>query len=417
LESSASTSRGLLVFDVEGVLIPERRYLIFEAVELLGLFGFFKVVVVGVLYEIGLLPLDTALKWIYRLFRGVSIDEMFRLFKMIPVGADVKEVFQSLKDKGWKIALISSGIPQAFVEDLALRIGADWAFGLGLKLEDGKLTGEVEAGILEENGKALVLERLLEKEGIAAKDCVVVVDDRNNLPMFHLSGLRIGYNPDFFVRIRADVVVEGDFSKILPVIEKGVYPSRSLSKNDFIRESIHIGSYSIPFICQYFLDYRIVSFLIAVIAFLFLLSEFLKLKGREFPLFSTITKKASTKGEFHEFTTAPLFFALGIVISLLVFPRPIGFASIAILTLGDGAATLFGGKLGRTRLPFNKGKTLEASAFGFLFAFAGAYVFVDYLSALIGALIGMIVEALPLPVDDNLAVPLTCGVALSMIFL
>ncbi|MHA1711107.1 MAG: haloacid dehalogenase-like hydrolase [Candidatus Freyarchaeota archaeon] len=415
MEASASTSSRLLVFDVEGVLIPEKRYLLLEALELLGLLGFFKVVVVGFLYEVGLLPLDAALRWIYGLFRGVSIDEMFRLFRKIPVVAGVEEVFKGLRNNGWKLALLSSGLPQVFVEDLALRLGADYAFGLSLRLKDDKLTGEVEGEILQKNGKALVLKELLKKEGITARECVVVVDDRNNICMFPLSWLRIGYNPDFLVRMKADFVVEGGLSKILPLVRNGAEPERSLSRNDFAREAIHMGSFSIPFVCRYLLDYRIVSSIISVVALLFFLSEFFKLRGRRAPLFSAITRVASTMEELNEFTTAPLFFALGVVTSLLLFPQPLGFASIAILTLGDGAATLFGGKWGRTRFPFNKGKTLEASAFGFLFAFAGACVFVGYVNALIGAFVGMFIECLPLPVDDNLTIPLTCGLVLSVL--
>lgn len=414
MKASASTSKRLLVFDVEGVLIPEKRYLLFGAVELLGLLGLFKVVIIGILYEIGLLPLRATLKRIYALFRGVSIDDMLRLFREIPVIANVKEVFRTLKKDHWKLALISSGLPQTLVEDLASKLGADYAFGLDLKLRDGKLTGEIEGEILEKDGKAIVLGRLLEKEA-TLKECVVVVNDRNNICMFPLSGLRIGYNPDFLVSMKADFVVEGDFSKILPIVRGGAEPSRSLSKNDFTRETIHVGSFLIPFLCEYLLDYRMISLIISVVALLFLASEFSRLRGHDFPVFSTITRRASARAELYEFTTAPLFFALGVVASLLIFPRPVGYASIAILTLGDGAATLFGKRYGRTRLPFNRGKTLEASAFGFLLAFAGALIFVNPFHALVGALTGMFMECLPLPIDDNLTVPLACGLVLSAI--
>jgi len=216
------------------------------------------------------------------------------------------------------------------------------------------------------------------------------------------------------LRVKADFVVEGGLSKILPLVRNGAEPERSLSKNNFAREAIRMESFFIPFICRYLLDYRIVSSIISVVALLFLLSELFKLRGRRTPLFSAVTRAASTTEELNKFTTAPPFFALGVVISLLLFPQPLGFASIAILTLGDGTATLFGGKWGRTRFPFNKGKTLEASAFGFLFAFAGAHVFVGYLNALIGAFVGMFIECLPLPVDDNLAT-LTCGLVLKVL--
>jgi dolichol kinase len=117
----------------------------------------------------------------------------------------------------------------------------------------------------------------------------------------------------------------------------------------------------------------------------------------------------------YEFATAPIFFALGIMLSLVLFPAPANYAAVVILTFGDGFATIFGKKFGRTVIPFNKGKRLEGSVFGFLFAFLGALVFVDPVKALIGATVGMLIEVLPLPINDNLTIPLAAGLALTLI--
>ncbi len=124
---------------------------------------------------------------------------------------------------------------------------------------------------------------------------------------------------------------------------------------------------------------------------------------------------AAIKPEIYGFVIDPVFFALGITLSLILFPEPANYASIAILTLGDGFATIFGKKLGRVVFPLNKGKRVEGSFFGFLFAFAGALLFVDPMKALVGAAVGMLVECLPLPISDNLTVPLTSGLAMTMI--
>jgi dolichol kinase len=76
---------------------------------------------------------------------------------------------------------------------------------------------------------------------------------------------------------------------------------------------------------------------------------------------------------------------------------------------------MFGMKFGRTRLPFNKGKNLEGTIFGFLFAFLGAMIFVDPVRALIAAAVGMLVEGLPIPINDNLTMPLASGLILTLI--
>ena len=124
-----------------------------------------------------------------------------------------------------------------------------------------------------------------------------------------------------------------------------------------------------------------------------------------------MTSKAALGEENWSFAFAPLFFALGIALPLLIFPNPASYVSIAVLTLGDGSASIFGKKFGRTVIPFNKSKKFEGSILGFFTAFLGTMFFVDPLRGLIAATVGMIVEFLPLPVNDNLSIPLLSGLA------
>jgi dolichol kinase len=145
------------------------------------------------------------------------------------------------------------------------------------------------------------------------------------------------------------------------------------------------------------------------------MSEVARLRGINFPILSTITWRTANKPELYEFATAPIFFALGIVFSLIIFSAPISYASIAILTLGDGFASIFGKKIGSVTFSFNKGKNVEGSIFGFLFASVGAMLFVGPVKAFMGAAVGMLIESLPLPISDNLAIPLASGLMLTVI--
>jgi len=407
----------LIVFDVEGVLIPKRRYLLFETTRKVGLWGFIKIIVMGALYEIGLLPLESTLRRIFMMLRGLTVDEMFQLYNKIPLMPSAKEVFERLNRLGYKTALISSGLPTLFVKDLASKLNADYAFGLELEIANNHLTGKIGGAVLKPGGKAIVLKKILEKEGLSSQDCIVVADDRNNLPMFSLCTLRVGYNPDFILSVKSDFVVKDDLSEILPIITENTLqvPSPAISRGESIRETIHIGSFLLPFICIYLLGNYLASSLILILTLLYIISEVARLQGINFPVLSTITWKAANKPELYEFATAPIFFALGITFSLIIFPAPISYASIAILTLGDGFASIFGRKFGNVIFPFNKGKKLEGSIFGFLFASVGAMLFVDPLKAFMGAAIGMLMECLPLPISDNLAVPLASGLVLTAI--
>jgi len=407
----------LVVFDVEGILIPKNRYLLFEASRKVGFLGFIRIIALGLLYETGLLSLESALRRIFAILKGLRAEEVLELHKRIPLMPGTEEVFKTLNNKGYRTALISSGLPTPVVEDLATRLQADYAYGLELEILNERLTGVIEGEVLKSGGKAVVLQKILEKEGLTSQDCVMVADDRNNLSMFPLCRLRIGYNPDFILTAKSDFVTKGELTEVLPYItgEKPRGSHSAMSRSRGLRETIHMSSFLLSFICIYLLGNIMVASLILLLAVLYTFSEVARVRGINLPILSSITWNAANKTELYEFATSPIHFALGIIISLLIFPAPIRYVAITTLTLGDGCAHIFGMKFGRTRLPFNKGKNLEGTLFGFLFAFLGAMIFVDPVRALIAAAVGMLVEALPLPVNDNLTMPLASGLILTLI--
>lgn len=409
----------LIVFDVEGVLLPERRYLLSVAAKKLDPWGFLRVMAIGFLYMLGLLSVESTLKRVFKLFRGLTVDDLFQIYKDFTLMPSAKEVFDTLNKAGYKTALISSGLPTPFVEDLAARLKADYAFGLELGVTNGRLTGEIWGDVIKPDGKALVLKKILKDEGLSPQGCVVVANDRNNLSMFPLCAVKVGYNPDFLLCAKSDFVVKGDLSEILPFVTGSTWrvPRPVFSRSEAIRETIHIGGILVPLFCVYLLDYRIAARLTFLFTSLYVASEIARLEGISFPVLPAITRRAASKQELHGFAIDPVSFALGIFFSLILFPVPVNYASIAILTLGDSAAIIFGKKFGRTVFPFNKGKRVEGTVFGFFFAFVGALIFIknDPVKALMGAAVGMLAECIPLPVSDNLTIPLASGLAMTII--
>lgn len=413
---TADKPKGLVVFDVEGVLLPKRRYIPFEATRKLGFPKILKIIFFGLLYEFGLLSLEAALRRIFKCFKGYAIDELRHYYEKMPLLPSLEKVFEHLHKNGWKTALISSGLPNPFIQELAAKLKADYAFGLRLKIVNGKFTGEIEGDVTKKKGKATLLKEILNREHLHSENCILVADDRNNLQMFPYASLKIGYYPDFVLSAKSDHVVSGNLSDILPIITKTRHekPRPTLSKNQIIRGTIHMSGFAVAFVCNYLLNHHIITFLIFLITLLYIVSEFARITGITFPIFTAITSRATVKLEPYEFATAPIFYALGIMLSLTIFPPSVGYASIAILTLGDGSATLFGKKFGKTRFPFNKAKNLEGSILGFILAFLGATLFVDPIRAFISAIAGMLSECLPTPINDNLIIPLTTGILLTL---
>jgi dolichol kinase len=194
--------------------------------------------------------------------------------------------------------------------------------------------------------------------------------------------------------------------------------SYSIIKKELFRKVIHIVGFSIPFI-SIILGIPFAASLVAVLAITYTVSEYFRLKGRSIPIFTTITRIAMRDNNGNEskstFVREPLYFAAGILASLLIFPAPLNYAAIAVVTLGDGFASVIGRLYGRNKIPYSGGKTIEGTAAGLAFAFAGCLIFVSAPIALIAASIGMITELLQLRVSDNLSIPLISGLALAII--
>ncbi len=183
-------------------------------------------------------------------------------------------------------------------------------------------------------------------------------------------------------------------------------------KKVLFRKSIHIFGFLVIIIS---IEIGIIpaALLIVSLGVTYSISEHYRLKGRAFPLFTTITTMAMRNdigGENQKvFVKAPLYFAAGILASLLIFPAPFNYVAIAVVTLGDGFASVVGRMFGKHKIPHTGGKSLEGTIAGVFCAFAGALIFVSPMTAIAAALAGMGVELLRLRVSDNLTIPIVSG--------
>lgn len=415
IQRNRKTGRKLVICDVEGVLLPKYRYLVFEVGRNLNLKQRVTLLAIGILYQIRIISLETALRKIYAMVQGLSIKDMSIVFRNVPLLPYAKGFISELKEMGFKVALISSGLPQLIVDQLASNLEADYAFGLQLEMRNEILTGNIMGDVIKEGGKALVTQRILTQENLCYDDCVIIADDRNNAPIFFTNALKIGYNPDFLIILKSDHVVKGSLHEVLLILQgKQDKRIRSLSNNEVLREAIHAGGSLVPFLTVVLGTY-VVAFLLLLTTLTYATSEFARIERRNVPIISSVTTKAAVLPEIHEFVVAPISLALGIMFSLLLFPAPFSYASVAIVSLGDSAASIFGRVFGRIPLLYNKGKYLEGSIVGFVFAFLGAFMFLEPRLAFVGAMVGMLVESLPLPINDNLSTPLVAGALLSIL--
>ena len=124
------------------------------------------------------------------------------------------------------------------------------------------------------------------------------------------------------------------------------------------------------------------------------------------------------KNEANKLTgTAP--YILGIGLTLLLYRTEIATAAICFLAFGDVAATAVGEQYGRTKISGEK--SLEgtlafmaaAVTVGFLLPLAGMHL--PHGIVLAGAIAAAGIELVPLPVNDNLVIPLVSGGVMELI--
>jgi dolichol kinase len=180
-----------------------------------------------------------------------------------------------------------------------------------------------------------------------------------------------------------------------------------MKKINLVRSLIHLSGFLTIFL-RINLGLTFVLLLITVTSIIYCFSEFLRLKGKTFPLIK-LTIKAAKDEEKKSFIIKPIYYAIGIASALILFPNSIGNSAIAILTIGDSLAGLSGTIIGKTPIPYNKNKTVEGSLIGFSIAFFAANLFSPMKIALIGAFVGALTESYDKFIEDNLFIPLVSG--------
>jgi dolichol kinase len=188
-----------------------------------------------------------------------------------------------------------------------------------------------------------------------------------------------------------------------------------LKKINLVRSIIHLSGFLTVFLRIHFGSFFTLAF-IAIASIAYVSSEFLRLKKKSFPLIK-LTIKAARDEEKKSFIVKPIYYAVGIALSLILFPINIGNSAIAILAIGDGIAGLSGAIIGKTPIPYNKNKTIEGSLIGFSIAFLAASLFSPLEIALIGAFAGALLESYNKFIEDNLFIPLFSGLAMWISFL
>ena len=138
-----------------------------------------------------------------KLLKGLPVEVLEKIYNQIELTEGARELIQSLKRAGYKVALVSGGFTY-FTEKLKKELGFDYAFGNELEIKDGKLTGRIKGRIIDAEEKGRIIEELAKKEGISKENIVAVGDGANDKIMIENAGLGIAFNAKEILKKVAD---------------------------------------------------------------------------------------------------------------------------------------------------------------------------------------------------------------------
>jgi len=374
---------------------------------------------------INTLNIRVLLEKIYINIEGLKEEDLWRVYSKMKIVQNAEETIREIRNKGHVVTLISSGVPDILIKDLTYKLHADCGYGIEVETDSGVCTGKIGSSLSYSEGKIQIVEKMLKKHNMIWNDVVVVGDDRNNLDIMELAKISIGFNSYYPVRKRAKYLADGnDLQKVLDFInidDKVTYEelnaclqheSSSSWGQELRRKGIHTCSLLVPLLAG--VNYLLTLELLLVITFVYAVSEFARLNGVGFPVISYITRSCVRSSERRSFAFAPVTLALGVLLSLVLFPTLVACVTIAILACADSMATIVGKFHGKIRIPYNHIKSLEGSAAFFLTAFICAAIYLPLKTVLIVSLVSCIIESLPVN-HDNITIPLGTGLFLGML--
>jgi dolichol kinase len=191
-------------------------------------------------------------------------------------------------------------------------------------------------------------------------------------------------------------------------------------KNEFLRKSIHIGYSAVPIFYLFTTKEVIVTITIILSVYMIAL-DLLRIKWtwlRELYLkvLGKILRNHETDNSKSLFTGGT-YIVLSSLFCFLFFEKHIAISAMLITTFGDTAAALYGKYFGRIKF---FGKTLEGSLIFFatgivILLCMGMLSGLFLIPALIALAITVTLELMPIPIDDNILIPISFCVVFNVV--
>ena len=182
--------------------------------------------------------------------------------------------------------------------------------------------------------------------------------------------------------------------------------------NEILRKVIHVFSLIIP-LTYFFLikDKSLMAAILMIFTLISLLIEYARRNRRGYIrfFFQKYLKPILRSGEIKGHLTGATWMLIGFTSAVIIFDFEIAVLALLFLSVGDAVAALVG-----RALPIGKvwNKSIFGSLSGFLFCVFSGLAINNTLPLQIivfGAISGMLIELIPLKVNDNFSIPVFSG--------
>jgi len=206
----------VVIFDMDGVLLKGR------AIDALARkYGFAKELL-GARQRCasGKMSERELSEFLARFLKGLRVNDVKKTVSKISLNKGVKETVKELKQRGFKVAILSDSY-QIACDVTGKRIKADYSIGNLLEVKDGKLTGAIitsQPNCSECNFslcKRVGVERIARKFGVSPRECIIVGDGENDAHAMDVAGLGVAFNAASKVKEKAHILIDKDMRDLL----------------------------------------------------------------------------------------------------------------------------------------------------------------------------------------------------------
>ncbi len=131
-----------------------------------------------------------------RVWQGIRVGgKLNPLVEQMPLMKGAEETLSILKEYGYKVGCISSGVSQFFMKPFKERLNLDFAQSNILGETDGKHDGKVYY-VMGGTEKAQTALDYLDAHELTAENLASIGDGENDIELFGVSSLSIAFNPE-----------------------------------------------------------------------------------------------------------------------------------------------------------------------------------------------------------------------------